>query len=284
MLREDPITGDLRLVAPGRADRLRVGGRGCPFCAGNEGLTPDCTGSRARRELTPTESGWAARSFGNAWPLTDPHEVVVPTPRHVTTWRELTLPELQDGLSLLLERRRALLRDGAYVHAFVNDGEDAGASISHVHAQLVVVEQSEHTDRLTRHVRDPARCALCRLLDGSDELLVERGRHHALVAHPVPRLAGALLVVPLTHETDPSDEHAAEFADLVRRALAALPSDTATNLWFVADEFRAAHWYLELQPRTANVAGVELALGLSVSAADSVETASAARERLAMPA
>ena len=282
MLREDPLTGDLRLVAPGRAASLRPSGaKGCPFCAGNELQTPEETGSRPRREQTPTDAAWAARSFPNRFPLTSPHEVVVPTPRHATSWRDLTLPELQDGLSLLLERRAAHVTDDRYVHAFVNDGTGAGASLPHVHAQVVVLDRSIHTDRLVHGVRTTSTCALCALL-GEADLVVEQGMHHSIVAHPVPRLAGALLVVPRTHSTAPSPAHLAELAELLRRAQAALPDGVDMNMWFVIDEAPCAHWYLELQPRSANLAGVELALGLSVSAASARDTAEEARERLAM--
>ncbi|MCW2924694.1 MAG: galactose-phosphate uridyl transferase [Thermoleophilia bacterium] len=280
MLREDPITGDVRLLAPGRASDLRPATRGCPFCPGHEADTPATTGSRPPRE-GGSGGEWGARSFDNRFPLTDPHEIVVPSCRHVTAWRELTLPELEDGLALLLERRRALLEQDRYVHAFVNDGAGAGASLSHVHAQLVVMERTAHTDRLVDRVRDEADCALCRLLD-DDDLVVERGLHHTIVAHPLPRLAGGLIVAPSHHHAEPGDANLAEFAGFVHRALAAVDEGTAANLWLVADEARGAHWYLEVQPRGANLAGVELALGVLVSAADPRDTAVEARERLAM--
>ncbi|MCW2928738.1 MAG: Galactose-phosphate uridylyltransferase [Thermoleophilia bacterium] len=284
MLRRDPITGVQRLVAPGRASDLRPTIRGCPFCAGNEGATPASTGERARRESTPTDAVWSARAFPNRFPLTDPHELVVPSPRHCTSWRDLALPELQDGLSLLLERRAALQTASPerYVHAFANDGPAAGASVAHVHAQLVVLDRGAHTERLVANVRDEGSCAICGLLD-DPELLVERGRHHAVIAHPTPRLAGGLLLVPTGHRAAPDPDRLAEFAELLHRAWMTLDADTDANCWLVADEAAGAHWYLELQPRGANLAGVELALGLNVSAADARETAQLARTRLGKP-
>ncbi|MCW2956855.1 MAG: galT [Thermoleophilia bacterium] len=282
MYRNDPLTGDLRLVAPGRAQRLGADEHGCPFCAGHEEATPSETGRLAPREGEPATvaAGWSARSFPNLYPLTAPHEVLVPTPRHVTSWRALTLPELRGALGLLLQRRSALLAPGRYVHTFANDGVRAGASISHTHAQLVVLDETERTRRLAWGTRrgSPGGCSLCALLDG--DMVVERGLHHALVAHPVPRLGGALLLVPTTHELEPDTAHLAELAALLHRALQAVVEGDL-NLWLVADEERAAHWYLEIQPRTANLAGVELALGMNVSAADPQASAVRLRERLA---
>jgi UDPglucose--hexose-1-phosphate uridylyltransferase len=281
--RRDPITGRDRLVAPGRAARLRGQERGCPFCAGHEHDTPDETARRPRRESTPTDADWSARAFPNRFPLTDPHELVVPTPEHLTRWRDVSLPQLQDALELIVERRAAMGEPGRYVHTFVNDGPEAGASISHVHAQLAVLERGPHTDQLVDGVCDEATCALCALLR-DEALVIERGNHHALVAHPVPRLAGGLLLVPLEHRTTLDASRAPEFAELLHRAWMAVDPDLATNLWLVADEDRGAHWYGELQPRSSNLAGVELATGLNVSAADPRDVAASARERLAMRA
>lgn len=289
-LREDPITGDTRLVAPGRAARLGRTPTGCPFCPGHEASTPTETGRIPARphasEAAALDAPWAARSFPNLYPLTDPHEVLVPTPRHVTTWRELTLPELEAGLELLLQRRAALLAPDRYVHAFVNDGREAGASLPHVHAQLVSVPAGRHAERLTHGVRGrDGHCALCEIVDDPDSpYLVERGRRIAIVAHPLPRVAGALLVTPLDHDDHVSGGPVAEVAALVHRALLAVPQDTALNMWVVADVAAHAHWYLEVQPRGAYLAGVELALGLNVVDRDPLHTAAEARERLARPA
>ncbi len=288
-LHEDPITGELRLVAPGRSARLGPRPSGCPFCPGNEDTTPPETGRVAARthvlEDDSVDSTWSSRAFPNLFPLTDPHEVLVPSPRHVTAWRELTLPELEAGLELLLQRRAAMLAPGRYVHAFVNDGVEAGASLPHVHAQLVSVPAGGHAERLTHGVRGlDGRCALCDLVGDHDSpYLVERGMHYAIVAHPMPRIAGSLLVTPVEHDNAISDEPPAELAALLLRALQAVHDDASLNMWVVADESTNAHWYLELQPRTAYLAGVELALGLNVVAKNPLDTAADARERLAQP-
>ena len=281
MYRRDPITGNARLVRPGRAARLRDQDRGCPFCVGHEHDTPAETGRRPRRDTTPTSADWSARAFPNRFPLTEPHEVVVPSPEHVRRWRDLDIVQLRDGLSLLLERRRALQREDAYVHAFINDGARAGASISHVHAQLAVLDRGANTDSLIAGVTSAGDCATCALLQDED-LVVQRGNHHTLLAHPAPRLGGGLLLVPNEHRSALDETRIVEFVELLHRAWQAVDTDLHTNAWLVADEARGAHWYAELQPRSSNLAGVELATGIAVSAADPRETASSARERLAI--
>lgn len=224
-----------------------------------------------------------ARAFPNLFPLTEQHEVLVPTRRHATSWRQLSLPELEAGLALLVQRWRALQHPARYVHAFVNDGAAAGASLEHVHAQLVSVPADQHAASLMHGVQG-ATCALCALV-GRDRsaLVVESDERYAILAHPLPRIAGALLVTPVQHDHE-VDEHAAtELATRVHRALVALPADCAFNMWLVADAAAPMHWYLELQPRTAHLAGVELALGLHVVARDPELAAKEARARLHAP-
>ncbi|MCW2973123.1 MAG: UDP-glucose--hexose-phosphateuridylyltransferase [Thermoleophilia bacterium] len=269
----DPITGAPRLVAPGRAARHEAEPAACPFCAGNEAATPHETGRRS------VGDDWTARSFPNLYPLTDPHEVLVPTPRHVTSWRDLTPEELASGISLLLERRAALEAEGRYVHAFVNDGTAAGASLAHAHAQLVVVDH-EYGARLTRLLHG-AGCALCTLTSSHEAgLEIERLGGLVVLAHPSPRLAGGLIITPARHEAEPAVEGARSLAHAVSAALRATDPLTDVNLWLAADG-TDTHWYLEVQPRSANLAGVELALGIHVCAADPAATAAEGRARLA---
>jgi UDPglucose--hexose-1-phosphate uridylyltransferase len=164
------------------------------------------------------------------------------------------------------------------VHAFINDGAAAGASLPHVHAQLLVLERAAHTEQLTAHTLNFDTCAICALATQHPQLLVEQAHHHALWAHPAPRMGGGLVIAPLDHSS-PLGEHIAELAHLLMRAIAVCgPQDL--NCWLVADEQTGAHWYLEVQPRTAQLAGVELALSLNVIAAEPAHTAAVARERL----
>jgi UDPglucose--hexose-1-phosphate uridylyltransferase len=271
----DPLTGSPRLVAPHRAERLVMEPGRCPFCVGHEASTPAPTGERR----DPATGEWTARSVPNRYPLTDPHEVLIATPRHVTSWRGLQRGELGEAVSLLLERRVELAAAGRYVHAFANDGLRAGASLEHAHAQLVVVEHA-YGARLTArlHGRD---CALCVLVATN----VAAGLHVAQVgefmvfAHPSPRLAGGLIVAPTTHRAEPDQSDSQRLAHALEVALAAVDPDLDLNFWLAADR-GDTHWYLEVQPRTANLAGVELALGLNVATADPRATAAAAHERV----
>lgn len=283
-LEPDPITHRLRVVAPGRDARLTHVANTCPFCPGAEDQTPSALDHVERRAHLDDEvaGDWSARTFANRFPLTRGHEVLVPTPRHAVRWSDLTLPELSAGLELLLRRGRLLRASDSYVHAFINDGVAAGASMPHVHAQLVPMPRSEPVEHLTRGVRDDA-CWLCAVADGAhEELLVEQGPHVQLLAHPMPRLGGGLLIAPRTHDVDVATSMVEEVAALLHRALQVTKDAPGCNAWLVVDPTVAAHWYLEVQPRSTNLAGVELALGVTVVSRSAADTACDARERLGM--
>jgi len=279
MFAADSITGQLRIVAPGRARRLGPRPVGCPFCAGNEEHTPP---EIAR--LTGDDGAWRARAVPNLFPLAQVHEVLIPTPRHVTSLRELAPPEWTMAVALWLERlaaHAALGADGSYLHLFVNDGAGAGASLEHSHAQLVAVPRAPQVLELTTHVRSGSAegCALCALGWSDDELLVFAQDGLTLRAMATPRTGGALLLAPVEHGAGLALFAAALPAALERAVQALQPGPF--NLWLVQDPDRGVHPYIELVPRSAIPAGMELALGVGVSTQDPVEAALQARARLA---
>jgi UDPglucose--hexose-1-phosphate uridylyltransferase len=269
----DPITGQGRLLAPNRATRPH-GERptGCPFCAGNEEQTPP--------EIDRVQEGalWQARAVPNLYPLVDHHEVLIPTPRHVTTVRDLTVEEWESGLRLWLQRIDAYADDSSvYSHLYINDGKEAGASLPHTHAQLVVVPRAPETDALVHGTGDD--CAICAAV-ANEELSVAHAEGMHLMAHPGPRTGGTLLLAPESHTSTPTVDDVEVWALAMRRAVTALDGE-AFNLWLVADPHAGGHWYIELVPRTARLAGVELALNLGVSLVTPEAAADAARDRLA---
>src|SRR5687768_880209 len=116
---DDALTGQPRILAPGRAKRLGPRPEGCPFCPGNEEHTPP----ELDRVVDLESSAWQARAVPNLFPLADAHEVLIMSSRHVTTVRDLTDDEWLHALELW-ERRIAAHAPRAedhYTHIFVND-------------------------------------------------------------------------------------------------------------------------------------------------------------------
>lgn len=274
---EDVLTGQPRIVSPARAKRLGPRPEGCPFCVGNEEQTPP--------EIDRVESAegvWAARVVPNLFPLSDAHEVIIMTSRHVTTVRELDEREWARAIMLWLRRLDAhrARQDTHYAHLFINDGRAAGASLDHTHSQLVVVPRSAATASLTRNVVDAATCAACQLVGGEGGSVVWSSDDFVLVASPTPRISEGLLLLPRRHEVVPFGPSLDTLPAAMWAAVHAVP-EADFNCWIVCDTTVEAHWYVEFAPRTSIQAGVELGLGIGVSIVDASEAAARAQERLA---
>ena len=213
----------------------------------------------------------------NLYPAFERQEVVAHAPEHVRT-----LAELDDGqLALVAEawRRRAeaAAAEGfGYVHALVNEGRAAGASLLHSHSQLVWLREPPPAVA----AESGAGCRLCELVSA------ERGGTHVvaerdgllLLAHPAPRGPYELLVVPLDHDPDGfrSDRLPAALgllADAVRR-LRAAEGPVPWNAWL----HHGSHWHVEVLPRLTVFAGVELGAGIWVSTVAPEDAAAALRQ------
>ena len=167
--RKDPITGRWVIIAAERAQRPRQLGAGknpqqdepCPFCAGNEALTPPEVWARRAPNSQANRSGWRVRVVPNKYPALETggprqrendsfyqsrpglgvHEVIVESPDHVTNMAELADDQVTDILRAYSERMGALSRDPRwrYVLIYKNQGDRAGATFEHLHSQLVAL-------------------------------------------------------------------------------------------------------------------------------------------------
>ena len=100
-LRRNPASGRLSIVAPARASRPAgasgpgAGAPPCPFCAGNEALTPPEVDAVRPGGGAPDGPGWRVRVVPNKYPALDGrHEVIVHAPAH-----EAELEDLGDDAS-----------------------------------------------------------------------------------------------------------------------------------------------------------------------------------------
>jgi UDPglucose--hexose-1-phosphate uridylyltransferase len=239
-------------VEPPSAEELEQ----CPFCAGREDRTPPET-------LRLGAEPWEVRVVPNLYPAFERQEVVVLSPRHVRSLVELSDAEL--GLVGEAWRRRAVAarEEGfPYVHALVNEGREAGASLPHAHAQLLWLrEQPPEVAREAPQLRAEA-CALC----GLDAPLILEREGLRLFAAPAPRAPYELLVAPVEHrggglEDDALPAALALTVEGIRRIHAA-EGPVPLNLWLHAGE----HWHIEVVPRLGFLAGIELGAGYYVCA------------------
>ncbi len=212
----------------------------------------------------PDSPGWQVRVVPNLYPAFDHQEVVVHTPRHARSIAELTPDELAAVASTWHRRLEAARSAGhAYPFLFLNEGREAGASLSHSHSQLAWLHEPPPEAAAEFPQLERGTCALCSEL-ADDTLDIALAGDHTLRAAPAGRVPYELLIAPGSHETDPDEEalvHAITLVHEAVRRLRAVEGPTPVNAWLHA----GAHWHIEIVPRLAVLAGLELGAGLYVN-------------------
>jgi UDPglucose--hexose-1-phosphate uridylyltransferase len=167
----------------------------------------------------------------------------------------------------------------SYVHIMVNEGQPAGASLEHTHAQayglgFVPTVVARERERFTAHnTRTMGGCLLCDLLQDEirrRERVVAVDDEAVLLAPYASRGPYELQIVPRRHEPQfaaPEPNVANMLHDAftrLREVLGALPP---LNLW-VRTAPRGAetfHWHIDVVPRITQLAGFELGTGVNVN-------------------
>jgi UDPglucose--hexose-1-phosphate uridylyltransferase len=262
----------------------------CPFCEGREDRTPPETFALGPPERAPDTPGWLVRVVPNKFPafapeLTGParhigllesrlphgnQEVVVSSPRHVCSLTELEPDEVVRVAEAWQARAAEAARRGfPYVHAIVNEGREAGASLSHSHSQLLWLETEPPAVRQERALdQDAGGCLVCRLLEEERchaERVVATERGVVALATYAAREPYELLVVPESCEERPFESvflgPALTLAVSQLARIHKLEGAVPMNLWLHA----GGHWHIELVPRITRPAGLELGAGLYVN-------------------
>jgi UDPglucose--hexose-1-phosphate uridylyltransferase len=285
------------VIAPGRARRPGATARAdldlpteeelvsCPFCEGREERTPPETFAVRPGDGEPDTPGWTVRVVPNLYPIFEHHEIVISTPRHVRSFADLTGDEV-GGVALAWRERASAARGAGldYVHALLNEGREAGASLPHSHTQLAWLE--EPPPAVMAEDGDGG-CAVCRHVDAelaSGERLILEQDGLVLLAAYGGRLPYELLIAPREHvdgsafESDLLVPALALLAESLRR-LHALEGPAPVNAWM----HDRGHWHLEVLPRLTVFAGIELGAGIYVNSLAPEDAAAALRAESEKP-
>lgn len=216
-LRKDPIVKRWVIIAKERSKRPsdyknRNGdhpdlpdGNACPFCPGNESMTPPEITSYHSPAVSDNEKRWWVRVVPNRFPALmieeDPyregigiydkmggvgaHEVIIETPEHELHMGDMTKEQLYEVLWCYRERCLDLKKDKRfrYVLIFKNFGVSAGASLAHPHSQLIATPivpmmVENELEGALHHYREKERCIFCDILkqeedSGSQRVVVQ---------------------------------------------------------------------------------------------------------------
>jgi len=235
-LRHDPIQRRWVIIATERSrkpdDFLREAPSSsegiCPFCEGNESLTPpEIVAIRSRSAAN--QPGWEVRVVPNKFPAlkiegdldrrgigvydrmngVGAHEVIIETPHHFQHLADASVEHIQKVLWIYRERLSDLLRDQRfkYILIFKNHGAAAGASLYHPHTQLIatpVTPQAlaEELDSARDHYRKKERCLFCDLIQQeleSGERIVMATDQFVVLAPFAARFPFELFIAPRFH-------------------------------------------------------------------------------------
>lgn len=287
-----------------------------PFLEGHEDRTPPEVYALRPNGGPPDSPGWRVRVVPNMFPalaeggdaVADPlaggrgqpelfaarpaagaHEVVVNGPEPVGSLLDLGPDGLAEAMGVWRDRIRAHV-DAGYVHVIVNEGKAAGASLPHTHAQvyalpIVPAPVARERERFTAyHDRTQGR----NLLGDVVQEEVKRGERVVAIdpegvalcpfASHVPFHVQIAPRTPTARFEDDGPLCAALLHEVLRRLAAELGGVPPLNLW-VRTAPRGADtfcWRIDLLPRLAHPAGLELGAGIQLC----VLAPEAAAERL----
>jgi UDPglucose--hexose-1-phosphate uridylyltransferase len=314
-LRLDPVTKEWVIIAPERAGRPHdhsecrrtisepTFAKDCPFCPGNEGMTPPEVAVYRKKDI----SMWVVRVVPNMYPVLEgegssekrlvddhfvsiggfgAHEVVIESPVHNQSLKGMSHNEVEFVLRAYHDRYVDLSKKPGVklVVIFRNQGTTAGTSIVHPHSQIVAVPivSADVTSRCivaSEHYRKTGRCLYCdinewELLSGK-RIVSETDRF--LVFNPcASRYPFETCISPKNHNASfgkiDSDE-IRELAIILRRVIRtidlALHNPDFNYVFHTApvdyDTSPHLHWYVQIVPRIWTEGGFEIGSGIHVN-------------------
>ncbi|MEZ6046712.1 MAG: galactose-1-phosphate uridylyltransferase [Planctomycetaceae bacterium] len=318
-MRRNPLTGEWTLYAPERAARPTNYDAGKkqessgfnPFLEGNESkTTPEILAVREAGSL-PNTPGWQARVIFNKYPavdllqaeaLGDPpaangslfesravpgcHDVIIESPKHITRFHELSLPQMKAVFGLYLDRWKLLSVEPALQYAllFKNEGPAAGASLEHVHSQCIGLPfVPAEVKRQLQGAEDYFRKQQSNFFDDwlaaelNEERRIIKVTDEFVVVCPyfsrfpyetwiVPRRATGHFEEASRQQTDELAGHVHQVLNRYQQIHEGMPFNyMLQSAPFRCEANQSYRWYLQITPRISHLAGLELGSGVLVN-------------------
>lgn len=282
-LRKDPIVGRWVIISTERGKRpsdftvpeKRKEPKSCPFCPGNESLTPPEIMALRDDGSRPNTPGWRLRVISNKYPALmiegdlnregegmfdrmngiGAHEVVIETPDHQQDLVDLDTSQIRQVIAAYRERMLDLKKDFRfkYLMVFKNQGEAAGASLEHSHSQLIATpivpkRVREELEGSQKYFGYKERCIFCDAIR-QDLIFATRvvceTEEFVAVEPFAPRFPFETWVLPKKHESsfiNISDRQIEDFGRILKTVLTKLKialSDPPYNYVLHTDTFSA---------------------------------------------
>lgn len=239
-LRCDPITGRWNIfntdepLGPEQfeVERHELSGATCPFCYGNERLTPPEIYAIRPSASAPNSPGWQLRVVPNKFPALriegelgrrglgvfdlsnglGAHEVIIETPDHQKQTADLSIEEIEQSLIAFKARSLDLRGDRRlkYTLLFKNFGRSAGASLEHCHSQLIALpivpkRVSEELKGAMHYFEFRGRCPFCDMLQQEfqdDERIIAENKSFLAFCPFVSSFPFEMCILPRAHGSD----------------------------------------------------------------------------------
>jgi len=290
----------------------------CPFCPGNEHMTPPAT------LVFEDDSGWQVRVVGNKFSVFSPegtterrvngihrsmtgvgiHEVIIERPEHNTIIPQLSDAQMELVMRAYRSRYRALIKDPRVemIILFKNYGEGAGCSLAHPHSQIIAMpivptHIRYRIEEPRRYYDDFGCCVFCHMakIEKSEGTrMVSENQHFVAFC---PYACGApyeVWIIPKRHISsfgNTNDEELGSLGKILKDVISRIYyglSDPDYNYVIRSvpkdeGDALALHWYIKIMPRLTKQAGFELGSGMYVNVTLPEENAKFLRE-LKLPA
>ena len=279
----------------------------CPFCRGNETLTPP--------EISRVEENgeWILRNFENKFPAVTSegnpevktegefftsgnafgkHEVIVETPRHDQKFHELSKEHIAKYLQLMFKRRNALykLPGIKFVAMFKNHGLEAGTSLAHEHTQMVAYNRlPKNVEReikaIANYHRKHRKCPYCAVVELERKGPRRIAENDSFLAFtPYASIfefeAGIFSKKHVDSFSKLGEKETLDLAELIKKILTRLSELNAPyNMYFhEAPNGQKHHIHVKIVPRLITWGGFEHCTGCIINSVSPEEAAEFFRE------
>jgi len=201
----------------------------CPFCPGNEAITPPEIDSFRDPSTQPNTSGWQVRVVPNKFPALaiegeldrrglgiydmsggiGAHEVLIETPYHNKDLSDLLNEEIEAIISMSYRRSLDLMKDKRfkYILLFKNYGPAAGASLEHPHTQIIALPMVpknvvEEIKGAQNYFEYRERCIFCDMITQElqdKERIVLENKYFLAFCPFVSRFPFEIWIIPKNH-------------------------------------------------------------------------------------
>lgn len=262
-LRKDPVTSRWVIIAKERAQRpvdfkieapQRKIAR-CPFCVGNEALTPPEIFAMRNNGSPSNGVDWRVRVIPNKFPALmiegeldkrgdgmydlmngiGAHEVIVEHPDHLLSITELPDRHVGEVFWVYRERLLDLKRDKRFAYGliFKNVGDRAGASLEHSHSQLIItpivpLRVQTEIDGCKRYYNFRNRCLFCDMIKQEMQAgirIVSETTNFISLEPFAPRFPFETWILPKRHHS-----HFTTIEDVMIGELASIVKNTLTRI------------------------------------------------------